>query len=442
MLLAVGVGLRVLMLLRYPVRIGYDFTDHWAVLDWYRTHHELAPLLLSRAAYHPPLYYVLGGLFLRAGGGPETMQAFSVVMGSLRLVLLWVACERHLRGSRVACCTVLALAGVLPAALHLDGMATQEAFSNVLTVVSLLLMLEVFRSRARRRWTAAAALGATVGVALLTKISALAILGAVAAAALLDVVVSRDDQTRGRVRRAAPWLLSLALAAGISAGFYVHNQRAYGRMILDGWYQRPTESTKRVGAERIPLLDRRTLGFFLGWSPEVWRFPYYPSGVEPEPRFWSLIVASTFADYYNYGFGPAIDTGPQILANSAILGARTFALSCASAVAGTFIAAVTVAAWLIAAMRLLAAREAARLSLLVFSALAVAGQVSFAMRYPYDFEGVVKGIYLHFGSMPMYGLLGATAAWAWARRRARPLALLCWAAVFVVGLYSFYCRLA
>ena len=72
--------------------------------------------------------------------------------------------------------------------------------------------------------------------------------------------------------------------------------------------------------------------------------------------------------------------------------------------------------------------------------LVVVGQLHYATAYPFDFQGVVKGVYAHCGSPPLYAAFGLAVAWLWQRRRLRPFALANLAALAAVASYTFYCR--
>ena len=98
--MAVGVVLRLLMQQNYEPLWGYDFADHWAVVEWYHKHWIPPGAGLSRESNHPPLYYFLAGLIRRAGGGDHAVQTWFIGLAILRLGVLWFALERYLPGSR------------------------------------------------------------------------------------------------------------------------------------------------------------------------------------------------------------------------------------------------------------------------------------------------------------------------------------------------------
>jgi hypothetical protein len=438
LLLGVGIALRVAMLRTHPPKSGYDYVEHQATIEWWKEHFRLPPLLLSRGAYHPQLYYLLAGLVRRAGGGWRAVQAISVWCGCLRLGLIAFAGWRYLP-SRAARIFLVALAAVMPASVQMDGMVTQEALNNLLATGFVVLLMETCRAPSARRRSWSIALGLVVGLSLLVKVSGFVLLAVLIVAPAIELAQSAGLALGERRARLRSWALALSVAVVTCAGQYIHNRVVYGKAVLDGWYQRPTADTEEVGAKRIPMLDRRTSGYFLDFSSDIFQFPYYPSGLHPKPRFWPVLIASSFCDYYNYRFGPAVDAGSPLIANTRKVGERATQLARASIVGGTVLSIVCAIAWIASFVRLVLRREVARPLALLIPAVGLAGQMFFATQFPYDFEGVVKGVYFHFATLPLYALLGCVFAWLAGSRVLRIAAAGLALAIVPIATYSTYC---
>jgi hypothetical protein len=436
-----GILLRVAQVRNHAPQVGYDFCEHEATVIWWTEHFRMPPFLLSRGSYHPQLYYMLGGVIRRLGGGWMAVQGLSVGCGCIRLCLIWFAGLRHLPTRRTARIVMLALAAVMPAAVQLEGMMTQESSSNLLSVVFIIAVLELGRAPMDRRRSRAIALGMVAGFGLLLKVSNLVLLGVLLVAPVFEIAGNEALALSERIRRARAWALAAMVALGLSAGQYAYNHFEYGQAIIDGWYKRPTADTDNVGAHRIETLDRRTLGFFLGFTTDIVRFPYYPSGIEPTPRLWPLLIASSFSDYFNYSFAPASDVGYPLLAVSRSVGERATTLARASIAGGLIIASVSVVGWIAALVRLLRRREIARPIVLLLPAMGALGQMSFATKNPYDFEGVVKGIYFQFAAAPLYAVFGAAVAWLFTVPKLVPLAMVAILSIMPVAAYTTYCVL-
>jgi hypothetical protein len=437
---ALGLGVRVALLKTHAPELGYDFVEHNAPIVWWSEHFSMPPLSLSRGAYHPQLYYALCGLLKRAGASWHGVQALSILLGCLRLLVVFVAARRYLpdRLSRVL---TLVLAGFLPASVQLDGMVTQEALNNLVAAGFVVALLEFCRARLEQRAMRALALGALVGLGLLVKVSNFVLLGVLCFAPLLELFQRRVATLRDAAAIVRGWALAVAVAVALSGGQYAYNQVVNGKAIVDGWYKRPTADVIATGAQQKATLDRRTLGFVAGFSTDIVTFPYYPSALGAEPRFWSVLIASTFCDYYRYGFAGPKEPNTDLFANRGAVSARATVLARASVIAGIVIALVCGLASVFAAVRLLRRREVARLLVLAIPAFGLAGQAYFAVVYPFDFEGVVKGVYYQFAALPLCAVFGLAVSSAWRQPRLAVPALLCTLAVVPVAVYTTYCAI-
>ncbi len=440
LILLIGVALRTSFLENWEPTWGYDYPDHIACVDWYATHLSLPPITLSRAAYHPPLYHFLAGLAARAGAGPPGLLTISVALGVARLGLLLVGLERLFPNRPGARRFALALGVVLPASLQIDGMITNEGLLTLLAWAAILAMPWAFAGDGRGGWWRGAALGVLVGLAVLTKFSALALVLAVGMGAAVEVVVARGARERGaRVLRWSGFALALVVVDG---WYFAHNVAAYGQAMPTG-YDRGDEQVAMEAFRDVPLRARRAPSFYFGYTRDIYESPYTPSGVRPVPMFWPTVVASTFVDFYNYRFAgtPDFFGEPFVWKNNQRVPERVIGWSRGSVVGGTVLALAVVIAWLVAARSSWRRRAAWEVAALSVPLLVVAGQLYFAVRFPIDEEGPIKGVYMQLAAPPLCALAGL--AWE-AARRARhvgpQLALLLGLALGAVGAYDFACR--
>lgn len=413
LLVGLGLALRATMAVNYDVRWGYDFGDHWLNVEWYSTHSGLPPLTMSRTADHPPLFYWLAAAAYRAGVTQARMNFISLACGSLRLLVIWFGLERNLPFSRAARLMGLAIVSVMPSSIHLDGMVSNEGLNNLLAAIVTVLMAELVRAEGRRRWLIALAMGLVAGLELLTKVSGLVLIGAGGLAATVELWWVGHDGWRGRLRRLLTWVAALAVVLAVSGWLFVYNQRANGKMFVTG-FEGP-DAAYFAPIEHVPYLERRKPNFFYGWSNAIYSSPYWPAAVEPTSYFWPPLVASTFVDYYSYHF--AGNKQPTEIKNARDVPLRASQASGYSALGGTWIAAVTVIAWLATALVVFRRREAAALPLLFVPLVALAGQLHFAVKYAVDAQGPIKGLYMQFAAVPLYGLFGLGATWPLRLRR-------------------------
>ena len=446
-LLALGAFFRISMMWDFRPDAGYDFPFHWGYVTYIAEHWSLPPRNLNVTAYHPPFYYLLAGGMVALGANAHLVKLFSVLCGIGRLLLLAWGLRRFLPGHKAARAIALLLAALLPAAVHMDGMVSAEALSNLFTSGSLALAAVALTAppttSLKRRLQLGLLLGLTLGFGFLTKVSSLALVPALGAGFLLQALAVNEGGLRGRGARLVPLVLALTIMAALAAPWCLDNLRVVGKLV-------PTSfDTYQQGylkdSAGLPEWKRRAPAFFFSFTPKIYSHPYAPTaaGGPADARFWSLMVATTFADHYNFAFcPPGLPGGPQPRYNGREGREGSEAWAGASVAGGTVVALLTALAWLCALPVLLRRRDAARLVLVTASLCGLLGQLHFATKYPVDILGVVKGVYVHFAAPSLYALYGLAVVVLWERRWGRPFAVLSLGALVPICLYDIYCRIA
>ena len=437
--LLLGVLLRISMAITHDARTGFDFNCHWPYINYVASHHALAPLTLCAVSYHPPLYHVLAAALVNLGLGPGALAWFSVLLGILQLIVVWIGLERWLPESRLARVVALFTAAVLPASVQLDGMITNEPLNTLICALALVAAPAAIQGLREGRIAPTARLAVWLGIALITKISGTVLVVGLLIAIVVDVARGPQPWREAWRIRWKPLAVGASLLFALSGWFFIRNQALYGLFAPTGY-----DGTLKINQEpyeKIPYLQRRHLSFFLGWSPAVFVYPYAPSGYVPEPHFFPVMVASTFSDFYLYDF-PARDAHtPTVGPHRRPIPRLAFYLSCLSTIGGTVLAALAFAAW-IGSLRAMKRRPAdPRLVLLLLPPLAILGQMHFSTKYPDDDFGTIKGTYVQFVAPILCGLFGLAVAWMWRRARARAGAVVALAALGLVALYTIDCRL-
>jgi hypothetical protein len=437
--LLLGVLLRISMAITHDARIGFDFNGHWPWITYIAAHHALAPLGLSAVSYHPPLYHLLAAVLVALGLGPGGLAWLSVLLGILQLIVVWIGLERWLPESRLARVVALLTAAVIPASVQLDGMITNEPLNALLCALALVAAPAAVEGLRTGRIAPTARLAAWLGLALITKISATVLVAASLIAVAIDVARGPAPWRSAWRVRWKPLAVGASLVVAISGWFFVRNQVLYGMPAPTGFDG--TLKANQAPYEKIPYFQRRPLGFFVGWAPAVFVSPYVPSGYLPDPRYFSVMIASTFSDFYLYDFPSRDARTPTVGPKRRPIPTLAFYLSCLSTIGGTVLAALTLAAW-IGSLRAMQRRSSdPRLVLLLAPLLAVLGQIHFSTKYPDDDFGSIKGTYLQFVAPILCGLFGLAVAWMWRRRWARAGAIAALGALALVSLYTIDCRL-
>ncbi len=436
--LALGALLRLSMATTHDARVGFDFNGHWPYINYIATHHALAPFDLSAVSYHPPLYHLVAALLVANGLGPGALGGLAALLGTIRLVIIWVGLERWLPESRLARVVALFTAAVVPAAVQLDGLITNEPLSTLFCALAIVVAPKAVEGARTGQVAPMAWLALWLGLALITKISALVLIAALILAVAIDVARGPLPWWSGWRTRWKPLAAGAALTVALSGWFFVRNQALYGQLAptaFDGMLK-----PNQAPYEKVPYLDRRPLGFYVGWAPAVFGSPYAPSGYVPNPRFFSVLVASTFSDFYLYDFAARDAHTPMVPGRRRAIPKLAFDLSCLSTIGGTVLAALALAAWFGSWRAFRARPPDRRLVLLLMPLLAVLGQMHFSTKYPNDDFGSIKGTYMQFVAPILFGLTGMAVAWMWRRTWARAGAVAALGALSLVALYTVDCR--
>jgi hypothetical protein len=314
-----------------------------------------------------------------------------------------------------------------------------EPLSCLLSAIILLVIPAVFRSTGRRRWRLAVCLGVLLGLELLTKVSGLAIALPVAAFACCELVVARGRTVHQRILDFAPWCAALGLCAAIAAWYYVRNVLHYHDAFITvfelHWKGVVASSSK------VPYLDRRTLGFVFGWDTDIYKFPYYPSAAKESHRFFPIVLASTFGDYYNYSFsGLPWNLPSHIYGQGRPLTESLVVLSQGCMAGGTVICVATLVAGLFVARREFRSPNWGTCCLLGVPVVMTLLGLHYAIKYPHDDFGVIKGTYLQFGAPPLYALFGIAVDWSMRRKRTFAVAGVLFLSLALVAAYTVCCR--
>jgi tetratricopeptide (TPR) repeat protein len=162
-----------------PVTLGFDQAGH---LEYIRAILKNKALPLADEGwqmYQPPLYYALSaGLiapFIPTASADTCiwiLRCFSGFTGLMHLLLLFLCFRLIFRYRPRVQCVALAFAGLLPANLYLAHYVTNESLAALLVTASFYFALRAARSD-QNHFALLVAAGLSLGLALLTKFSAL-----------------------------------------------------------------------------------------------------------------------------------------------------------------------------------------------------------------------------------------------------------------------------
>jgi 4-amino-4-deoxy-L-arabinose transferase-like glycosyltransferase len=433
-----ALGLRISLTRTFDVTLGYDFPAHQQYMRYILENWRIPPFDLNFSTYNPALFYWMAALMLKAGVSIQAIGRVSIVSSCLQVLLTWLGLELYLKESRLARILALALFAILPAAVHIAGFASNQAFSDVLCTGAIVLFPQIMRRRGKAAIGYGVGAGVCLGLALLTKITGATVLGAFLLAIVITIARSRpgDDVARGLFPGTAA-LLGVVLV--LSGWHYVRHKILYGKFVLIA-YDAFTDVDPLL---QLPYFDRRNFGYVTYWDDAIYRQPFWPSASHPHGRFWPLLVVSTFSDYYNFAFVPRPTAGvPELTFNYKPMRASAVGPARASVVGGTVLFFLLAGAWIVSARRFWWRGDDGRFILLLAALCPMLGQLHFGIKFPNDDHGPVKGAYLQSASPVYCALTGLAIAALWNRRKALPraVAVAGVAAIALTASYTLYAK--
>lgn len=269
---------------------GYDRDGHMEYLDWILSHGTLPYATDGWQMYQPPLYYLLA-----AGPYAALGATWGIALPNIALAVSFLAAGAFAIGRfvshRVATWSVgVAILGTTPMAFYVFAYPTNE---NMCTLVAGLVLLALGGLRGRRieSWPRAAGVGALLGVALLSKATALLLVVPIGVVYLLRAL--------GRRRWMPLWRFAVALASAlaVSGWFFARTWLKLGKPIVGNW-------DPASGQEWWQMPGYRMAGSFLPGF-DVFSRPFYVA----LDSVWSGFLATWAGDLFAGG-APNVNNRP------------------------------------------------------------------------------------------------------------------------------------
>ncbi len=208
----------------HPV-IGYDAEPHLAYVQYLLDHHRLPQADEGFEMNQPPLYYAVSaaalgvcGLDTLDPGAAYVLRAIGLIAGVATVLLVYAALGRIFPDDPRRAAMGWLLAAALPVHLYLHQYITNEWLMATFVTAAIYLTLRIITERACS-WRMSIGLGACLGAALLTKMTALIPMGVMWLALAWAFAGQRRDYMRVL---AAPVLIALALAGWHYARTWAH----------------------------------------------------------------------------------------------------------------------------------------------------------------------------------------------------------------------------
>jgi hypothetical protein len=289
---AAGVAWLVLFLHKLrelPIDVGFDARHHRLYVDWLREHGAVPVATDGWSVYHPPLFYAvaagcewLGEVVGGSSGGVIGLKLVPFLAG---LANVWIAaalCRRLFPEDSGKRLVTAVFAAVLPMNIYIAAYFSNETFHTLLAGLAVLLTVDLLLapSATQRRILA---LGSLVGLALLTKYTAV-IVAAVAVFFLACKLLAVERAAPGRVIAAIG--LFAAPPIVLAGWFYARNVLLFGDPLIANWGDMPGPTLKWWQQPGF-----HTAAFYLHFG-ETFSHPYLSAFTS----FWDSLYSTLWGD--------------------------------------------------------------------------------------------------------------------------------------------------
>lgn len=216
-----------------PLYAGFDGPHHLEYIRFLATEGRLPLATDGPAMYHPPLYHALGALLrFFSGEHPGTpIRLLSFVSGGVQIFVAHGLARRLFPEDATQKTLTIAVAGLLPLNLYMSAYLSNEPLHAALSAVVCLIAVDLLLLPGwpLRRLLA---LGIALGLALLTKVTALLLGPLLGLFLLAKALFGEAAPVRSWAARGGTLLAPVLV---IAAGFYLRNWIELGRPFVGNW---------------------------------------------------------------------------------------------------------------------------------------------------------------------------------------------------------------
>ena len=285
-----GAAVRVHDGLTFPLLQGYDAFGHFTYV-WYLAATGRVPLPTSGwSFFHPPLYYALMTIPWTQLTGLDPLTRLRIgttavaLLGLTHAAVAYLVVRRCLPSDRLAQLLAAGLMLFIPVHVYSAAFLGNEGLAAVLCSLAILAVLAWLRSPSPTR---AIGVGVLLGLAMLTKTSALAVTLAMLAAMAVKTVRDRIPARGLHVAGAA------AIVLAISGWYYARNVAVYGRPFV---LSRGEFLVQQV--ENAQPQARRSLLEYVLFDPGIFRRPTWPRDAPGPGGTYDALRASVWTGLY------------------------------------------------------------------------------------------------------------------------------------------------
>jgi hypothetical protein len=273
--------------LRLEPYVGMDSVYHYDYIKFLLEHKRLPLADEGHQMFRAPLPYVLyAGLSAAISGFfdqeviDKIVRLVSVACGVAMVEICYRTMRHAYPGRRDLQSIGTLVGGLMPMSLYLSQAVGDEPLTGALGSLAILMSVRILALPNGATWRQFAAMGAAVGLAQLSKFTALLLIPP----AIAVVVVWAMSQPRGLRRASVAFSAFTATYVLVSGWYYIRNYYYFGQLLVGGW-------DPIIGSRWWQDPNYRTLTYFTRFG-EALRHPVYSA----LPSFWDGMYSQVWMD--------------------------------------------------------------------------------------------------------------------------------------------------
>jgi len=239
-------------------RSGFDWGGHVEYIKYMASKWRAPIATEGWEMFQPPCYYFISAIIYSLFGGeaaePSSLKAVQImgtISGVANVCFAWLVLRKLFKKSYLIQLLGFSVAAFLPMCLYMNPLISNEIFSGSIISLAICLLIQ-YGFEARIKIRHAVALGVVVGLALLSKYTALFIF--LTAVTVLTIRVLMNSSTRRR--EVAILAVFLTIVFTLSGWLYIRNLVKFHDPFIGNW-------DEKSGYHYEQHHGYRTLGFYL-----------------------------------------------------------------------------------------------------------------------------------------------------------------------------------
>jgi len=240
--LVVWICMSVNNIWKVPMYAGMDWTEHLKYIEYVASTWHVPLPSEGWQMFQPPLYYFISALLYNIlvpiFSWENVLMLLRIVplaCGALQIELCWRAVRYAFPGREDLQILGTILGGLLPMNIYISQFIGNEPLAGCLSGIVVVLVIRHLRSPTAWSWHFFVLIGFFLGLALLTKLTAILLVPPVLLAIVWGCYTDNGQASRRLVQAFMHGGVILGIAFLISGWYYIHNFLETGRFFIGGW---------------------------------------------------------------------------------------------------------------------------------------------------------------------------------------------------------------